>query len=115
MTEFIVDGEVHELEWIDPVTGTDCARDVIGNTAHGMEMDDDGRYIATAEDLEWWESYFEASQEMSAMLKEYEDKYGYFAIDDWLYQTGAWSHDLGDQPAQVMSALRLFDEVNDND
>lgn len=110
-TEFVVGGEVKKLSMIDPKSGTDVAADFIGNTAHGMQSDAEGRYIATLEDFEWWQNTIAAHLEMGALIAQYREKYIDQAdVDEWLQEMSAFDCDLEDQPASVKRVLKMLDD-----
>jgi len=102
MTTFIVNGQEKELEM--RVNGIDISADFIGNTSHGMACDDEGRYIATQEDFEWWQETIEAHQWMDDMIGAYKNDHGANLVDqvvnDWI------DADLDDQPSQVAIGLK---------
>lgn len=109
MVTFIVDGKELVLTMRDD-NGIDWSADFIGNTAHGMEIDEEGRYIASRADYEWWDNMIVAYQDMQAQLKDYQQRYGYDTVEEWLRQSAAWERDLEDQPSSVLQALRELDE-----
>lgn len=108
-TKFIVNGQVKSLEMRDE-NGIDWSADLIGGTSHGMARDDEGNYIATQEDFEWWEKMITEYQAMESVIKQYKDKYGTDEVDEWLQQSAAFDVDLGDQPNSVKHALSQMDE-----
>lgn len=102
MVTFIVNGSEKTLKM--RVNGIDISGDFIGNTDHGMAHDEDGNYVASQEDFDWWKNTIEQHQEMEAAIKQYKDANAPEVVDqvvqDWI---GA---DLGDQPAQVLMGLK---------
>jgi hypothetical protein len=103
MTTFIVNGEEKELILIGK-NGIDWSDDFIGNTAHGMESDDEGRYIATEEDFEWWENMIAKWQRMEAVAAEYKDRFDRDEVDA-VVNDAAGGYDLEYQPGAVIDAL----------
>ena len=69
MTTFIVNEKEKELTMM--VNGIDISADFIGNTIHGMASDDEGRYIASQEDFDWWKDVIDQTQEMEAIIASY--------------------------------------------
>jgi hypothetical protein len=108
-TTFMVNGQVKGLEMHDD-NGIDWAADFIGNTAHGMSRDDDGNYIATEEDYQWWKDMIAAYQEMESVIEKYKEKYGRDKVDEWLQKSAAFDVDLEDQPSSVKHELAAMDE-----
>lgn len=70
MTIFIVNGEERNLELRDG-NGIDYSADFIGNNDPGMDIDEDGNYIATQEDFEWWKSTIASHKRMQDMIAQY--------------------------------------------
>lgn len=108
-TTFIVNGQVKGLEMRDE-NGIDWSADFIGNTAHGMSHDDEGNYIATEEDYQWWKDMIAAYQEMESVIEQYKEKYGRDEVDEWLQKSAAFDVDLEDQPNSVKQELAAMDE-----
>jgi len=104
MTTFIVGGTKKTLR-MDDRNGIDHSADFIGNTAHGMTIDSEGNYIASADDFAWWERVISEYMAMDEQIAEYTDKYGYDAVDSWLETTHAYDSDLEDMPSRVSAAL----------
>lgn len=100
-TKFMVNGREKELRY--NVNGIDISADFIGNTAHGMAHDDEGRYIATPEDFEWWQNTIAAHEQMDAAIEAYKANFDANEVDrvvqDWI------DTDLDAQPAQVLMGL----------
>tara|TARA_R110000868_G_scaffold21307_1_gene88513 strand:+ start:1826 stop:2161 length:336 start_codon:yes stop_codon:yes gene_type:complete len=109
MTTFIVDGTAHNLTMRDD-NNIDWSEDFIGNTAHGMDSDDDGNYIASADDFAWWKDMIANWQAMEEKITEYKEKYGWEEVTTWLEITHAWLGDLEDQPNSVRHALSQMDD-----
>jgi hypothetical protein len=107
---FVVNGVEKKLRMIDEDSSTDCAADFVGNTAHGMEHDDEGRYIATPEEFEWWKNTIAAHESMAELIEQYRAKYGSDTVDDHLQRMAAFDVDLEDQPGSVATALADLDE-----
>jgi hypothetical protein len=107
-TKFLVNGREKELSY--KVNGIDISADFIGNTAHGMASDDEGRYIASPEDFEWWQNTIAAHEQMNAAIKAYKAKFDADEVDrvvqDWI------TADLDNQPGQVLMGLqKAFGEI----
>ena len=107
-TKFMVNGQEKELSYI--FNGVDCSADFIGNTAHGMASDSDGRYIATQEDFEWWQDTIAAHEQMDATIEAYKASFGSDEVDlvvqDWI------DTDLDNQPSLVIMGLeRTFGAI----
>ena len=109
MTKFMVDGQEKTLELRDS-NGIDWSADFIGNTAHGMENDEDGRYIATQEDYDWWVDAARQEEEASALEDKYAEKYGREAVDEIISMTSARSADMDNCLNSVKLALANLDE-----
>ncbi len=108
-TKFIVNGQVKGLEMRDE-NGIDWSADFIGNTAHGMSHDDDGNYIATEEDYQWWKDMIAAYQKMESLIEEYKEKFGRDEVDEWLQKSAAFEVDLEDMPKSVKRELEAMAE-----
>jgi hypothetical protein len=111
MTKFIVDGQERELRYM--VNGIDISGDMIGNTYHGMDSDDEGRYIAAQEDFEWWSTYFVNHETMEGEIARYKEA-GFDADQvDQIVQEAMSGRDYGDQPHYVISELKeVFGEAS---
>ena len=70
-TLFVVDGEEKAVEYL--IDGIDISADFIGNTYHGMERDEDGRYIATQEDYDWWIDVIANYQALDDLIIRYKE------------------------------------------
>lgn len=108
-TKFMVNGQEKELSY--NVNGIDISADFIGNTAHGMASDGEGRYIASQEDFEWWQNTIAAHEQMDATIKAYKDNFDTDEVDqvvqDWI------DTDLDSQPAQVLMGLnQVFGSID---
>ena len=109
MTTFIVNGQEKELTMY--FNGIECSADFIGNAAHGMDNDEDGNYIATQEDFEWWENTILAHENMENVIAAYKEKFDTGEVDqvvqDWI------NDDLESQPSQVLMGLeQAFGELS---
>lgn len=97
----MVNGQEKRLSYI--INGIDYSTDFIGNTAHGMGRDEDGRYIASQEDFEWWQSTIAAHEQMDAAIAACKETNDPDEVDrvvqDWI------DTDLDMQPKQVMRGL----------
>ncbi len=69
MTTFLVNGKEQELRMM--VNNIDISGDFIGNTAHGMDSDDEGRFIASQEDFEWWQKAITDNLQMEELIAKY--------------------------------------------
>jgi len=102
MTKFMVNGQERELRY--DVSGIDISGDFIGNTSHGMASDDEGRYIATQEDYDWWQKVIAAHQEMETAIVAYKETHDPDEVDrvaqDWM------GGDLDNEPDQVLMGLK---------
>jgi len=101
MTTFIVNRQ--ELEVRYDINGVDISGDFIGNTSHGMDTDDDGRYVASQEDYDWWVDTIAAHVQMDANVEAYKEK---FSADDVDQVVVDWaSGDYETLPGQVALGL----------
>lgn len=102
MTKFIVNGEEKELRY--DVNGIDISGDFIGNTSHGMSVDENGRYVTGKENFDWWETTIAANENMDGVIAAYKEKFDANEVDrvvqDWI------SIDLDTSPAQVLMGLK---------
>ena len=102
-TRFIVNGEEKELVMRDK-HGIDWSGDFIGNTDHGMGYDEEGRYIATPEEFEWWEDMIAKWEKMEGVIAEYKERFGSDQVDEVVGDAmGGW--DLEDQPFRAIEGL----------
>lgn len=109
-TRFVVDGQEKEVEML--VNGVDISGDFIGNTVHGMKTDEEGRYIATREDYDWWVETIGQHEEMEALIAIYKAVRDPDSVDaivnDWIGGV-----DLEDQPGQARLGLETnFGRLN---
>lgn len=101
MSKFMVNGQEKELRY--DVNGIDISADFIGNTAHGMEVDDEGRYIASQADFEWWQETISANENMDVIIAAYKEQFDAGEVDQVVQD---WSgNDLDTTPAQVLMGL----------
>lgn len=102
MTVFIVNGEEKELRYDH--NGIDISQDFIGNTDHGMDVDDEGRYIATQEDYQWWKSVIEAHERLDRTIAAYKGEFDAGLVEqvisDWA------DDDYESHPKQVLMGLQ---------
>lgn len=108
-TTFLVNEVEHNLVMLDE-NGIDWSADFIGNTSHGMAHDEEGNYIATQEELAWWQDTIAAHLEMQALIRVYNERYGEDEVSSWLEKMHAFDVDLEDQPASVKEALEMLDD-----
>jgi hypothetical protein len=110
MSTFIVNGQEKELRF--NVNGIDISRDFIGNTSHEMDIDDEGRYIATTDEFDWWHNTITAHEKMNATIAAYKEANDPDEVDrvvnDWI------DTDLDNQPAQVIMGLeQVFGKIQE--
>lgn len=102
MTTFIVNGQEKELVFRE--NGIDISRALIGNTYHGMDMDDEGNYIADQDEYTWWENYFVGLAEMNETITQYKENFDSDEVDrvvnDWI------NVDFENQSDQVIHGLK---------
>jgi hypothetical protein len=100
-TKFMVNGQEKEVSY--KINGIDNSGDFIGNTAHGMTSDDEGRYIASQEDYDWWVATIDAHIAKDDLIAAYKDKFDRDEVDqivqDWA------GGDLDSEPAQIKMGL----------
>lgn len=109
MTIFMVNGQEKELRY--DMNGIDISNDFIGNTAHGMEYNEDGNYIATEKDFQWWQETIAAHENMDAIVSSYKER---FDADDVREVVEDWADgDLENDPPQVIMGLeRNFGKIS---
>lgn len=109
MSTFIVDGQEKNLSYI--FNGIDCSDDFIGNTPHGMGVDDEGRYIASQDDFEWWQSTIAAHENMIDVIAAYKEEFDQDEVESVVQD---WSNtDLDMVPVQVLLGLeQVFGSIN---
>jgi hypothetical protein len=103
-TKFVVNGEEKTLELRND-KGIDWSADFIGNTAHGMASDEEGRYIASQDDFDWWEKMIADWQHMESVIAEYKERVNGDEVDRIVGDT-VGGYDLEDQPRNVIEALK---------
>jgi hypothetical protein len=104
MTKFLVNGQVKEIKM--HFNGIECSADFIGNTHHGMGLDDEGRYVASQEDYEWWVKVISDHEAMEDTIARYKEAHDDPDEVDRMVQS--WiGVDLEDQPAQVRLGLEM--------
>lgn len=109
MATFNVNGQIKTLEMRDD-NNIDWSNDFIGKTAHGMANDEEGNYIATEEDYQWWKDMIAAYQKMESLIEEYKEKFGCEEVDEWLQKSFAFEVDLEDMPKSVKRELEAMAE-----
>lgn len=101
MTKFVVNGKERELRY--DVSGVDISGDFIGGTAHEMDEDSEGRYIASQEEFDWWRETILAHQKMNETIAAYKERFDSDEVDrvaqDWA------GGDLDIEPEQVVMGL----------
>lgn len=108
-TIFVVNGEEKTLEILTD-KGIDWSADFIGNTSHGMEIDDEGRYIATQEDFDWWQKMIAKWEKMEEIVANYKERFGRDEVDQVINDI-IGGYDLEDQPGRVIDALKDAFEI----
>lgn len=106
-TKFVVDGIEMEIE-LKNEDGIDWSGEFVGNTAHGMASDDEGRYISSFENYNWWAELVVAWVTMESAVREAEHQYGKDNVQSYLKNEGVYDCDLGDTPERVMAALEEY-------
>ena len=101
MTIFIVNGKEKELRM--DVGGVDVSADFIGNTYHGMDDDEEGRYVASQEDFNWWRDVISSHLDMANIIEAYKEDNDPDEVDrvvnEWI------GVDYENQPGQVAHGL----------
>ena len=110
MATFLVNGIEKRITFRTDDVGIDFASDFIGSYEHGMEQDDDGRFIASPEDFDWWGKVIEDAKAIEALVSSYAERYGDDAVEQCLQEQGAYSTDLDMMLAAVMRALQTLDD-----
>jgi len=109
MATFIVDGKEKVLNYL--WNGIDCSADFIGNTAHGMDIDDEGRFIASKEEFEWWKATISDYEAMDKVVEKYVAEFGDEAVQR-VIEEASGGRDMEDIPAHVILELtREFGEI----
>ena len=108
MATFIIDGQAHKLEMRDD-NGIDWSNDFIGGYEHGMEQDEDGNYLTSQEDYDWWKQAIADQEAIEALVAQYQERYGEDIVTNWLQQTGAYETDLDMMLSSVRNALSDLD------
>ena len=108
MTTFIINDQERELRY--DVDGIDISGDFIGNTYHGMEQDEEGRYLASPEDFEWWQSIIAAHEKMDNAIAAYKALHDADQVDQVVED---WANgDYEAHPHQVeMGLVQTFGEL----
>jgi len=109
MTTFIVNGKEKEIEMRDE-NGIDWSDDFVGNNSHGIARDDEGRWIVSEDDYNWWASTIAAHEEMTQQIRRYKNEYGNDAVDQQL--TRMFNGDLEDWPGDVSRALSALSDAD---
>ena len=109
MATFVINGQERKLTMRDD-NGIDWSDEFIGGYVHGMDKDDDGRYIATQAEYDWWQKAIADQQEMAELVAEYKRRYGADEVERWLQTTAAYDVDLEDQLSSVRLALADLDD-----
>jgi len=104
MATFLINSEEKELVYRSN-GGVDYTNDVIGNTCHGMDIDDEGRFVATQDDYDWWQTYFDDDVKLMGIVAEYKDKYGDEKVESFLQETSAYAVDMEDIYSSVTHQL----------
>ncbi len=100
-------GARHELSIIDPANGVDWINDLVGNTGafdrEFSERTDEGEYILSSEDYEWWSEVVDGLQAAHDRIYELKEIHGSDAVYAVLESTG--DVDLEQQAGEIMNAL----------
>jgi len=104
--KIIEDGTIESLHMIDPDTGCDIIDDMVGNFGgheHFKWVEDEGYFLSSRENYEWWNRVISAHQQMYNRIAELRCEFGpeavFFAIGN------AGDCDFEDYPAAVNQAL----------
>lgn len=101
MAVFIVNGRKRYLKYM--VNGIDISNDFIGNTAHNMAIEEDGSYVASKEDFNWWKKVIEEHERLDMIVAQYQEEFGKDEVNDTVY---SWaSYDYETNPAQILMGL----------
>jgi hypothetical protein len=103
MAKFMVSGEEKELRLIGK-NNVDWSNDFIGNTSHDMGHDEEGRYVATPEQFEWWRDMITQWSHMESVIEEYKERFDTDEVAQVVNDT-IGGYDLEDQPRNVVWAL----------
>lgn len=102
-TRFMVNGQEKTLE-MRAANGIDWSADFIATGEQDWECDDDGRYIVTQEDFEWWENMITEWQYMESIIADYKDQFDRDEVDQVVNDT-VGGYDLENQPKNVIHSL----------
>lgn len=100
----MVNGQEMQLSLIGK-NGFDWSADFIGNTNHGMRHDDEGRYIATQEEYDWWKNMIAEWENMESAIEDYKKINDPDEVDEVVNDT-IGGFDLEDKPRNVIDALK---------
>jgi len=100
-------GARHELSIIDPANGVDWINDLVGNTGafdrEFSERTDEGEYIISSEDYDWWREVVDGLQAAHDRIHELKIEHGSDAVYAALETCG--DIDLEYQAPEIMRAL----------
>ena len=103
-TKFMVNGEEKTVIMLGS-NNIDWSADFIGNTNHGMKHDDEGRYIASQEEYDWWENMIAEWQHMESVIEDCKEANDPEEVQQVVNDTMG-GFDLEDQPRNVIEALK---------
>lgn len=108
MATFIIDGQAHKLEMRDG-NGIDWSMDFIGSYDHEMQTDEDGNFVTTQAEYDWWKQAIADQETIQALIAECKERHGDEEVDRWLSDAGALETDLDMMLDQVKVALSELD------
>jgi hypothetical protein len=104
MTTLIVNGQEREITMSFPGHSGDISSDFIGNHSTDMDVDDEGRYIATEEEFQWWKATIAAHERLDQMVADYKAEFDSDEVES-VVNEAVGGFDLEDQPALGKAAL----------
>lgn len=108
MATFIIDGQAHKLEMRDD-NGIDWSNEFIGGYDHHMETDDDGNFLTTQAEYEWWKQAISDQEAIKALVQQAQERHGEDTVNNWMQDAGAYETDLDMMLASVRNALQDLD------
>jgi len=101
MATFMVNGKEKELRY--NFGGIDISNDFIGNTNHGMKIDNEGCFVADQDDFNWWQDIIKLHENMDKVIDDYKYNFGRAQVSEVVEDTA--TGDYEQDPGIITNAL----------
>lgn len=97
-----------ELEIIDPKTGLSWSSDLLGN--HGVHPNEEGAYLMSQEDFDWWQKLTVAHQNADEALHALLSSIGDSRHQEITEAVHGLACDLEDYPCHLLGVIKGLQE-----